>query len=278
MNSSFDLEINFEDFSNQDGSAWWWATHLMKMLGYDSWLRFEKVINKAIKACMNLGNVKHYENFIAERRKENEKEFQDFKLSRFACYLVAMNGDSDIPQVAVAQAYFVEQTRKFEMYVQGQDVERLAIREELKESFKTLSSTFRRAGGNNHSQFNNAGLVGMYNSNNWQLAKHRSVEKDKIYDKMGRLELAANLFRITQTEAKIENENIHGQCNLEQAHYNIGREVRNMIKRNTGKLPENLKPERELPEIKTELKKGYKKMQKTDISQKRIKKLGGEKK
>ena len=250
----------FEDFKNENGLTYWWATDLMKMLGYPHMKSFQKVLDRATKAFVSL-NIPHYENILATQRDIDGKETQDFKLTRFACYMVVMNGDPKKVEVARAQSYFAQQTRKFELYIQDNtQIDRLLIREELTEGNKSLASTAKQAGVQNFANFQNAGYVGMYNMKSWQLEKRRGVKKGKLMDNMGRTELAANLFRITQTEERIKNKNIKGQSNLEQTHFQVGKEVRKIVIENVGKLPENLPQEKQLPEVRKKLKQGYKQM------------------
>lgn len=256
--------LTFEDFKNQNGITFWWASEVMIMLGYSEIKAFRKVLDRATKAFVSL-NIPHYENIIAVKREVDGKEIQDFKLTRFACYMAAMNGDTKKPEVALAQAYFAEQTRKFELYVQGnQEIDRLLTREELTDGNKSLASVAKAAQVTDYARFQNAGYLGMYNMESWKLAKKRGVEKTKLFDSMGRAELAANLFRVTMTEEQIKNRNIKGQAQLEQTHYNVGKEVRDMVERNTGIAPERLPQEKTLPEVKKELKSGYRKMKKLD--------------
>lgn len=259
---SDDNKSSFEDFKNENGITFWWATHLMVMLGYKDTKSFQKVLDRATKAFVSL-NIPHYENIIAEQRNINDEKIQDFKLSRFACYIAVMNGDPKKVEVAEAQAYFAQQTRKFELFLEGQnEIERLLIREELIEGNKSLASVGKQAGGIgfDYAKFQNAGYLGMYNMASWQLEKRRGVKKGKLMEYMGREELAANLFRITQTEARIKNKGVTGQGNLEQTHYQVGKEVRDIVVKNGGEKPENLIQEKQLSDVKKEIKQGHKKM------------------
>jgi DNA-damage-inducible protein D len=251
------INPTFEDFKNQNGHVYWWASDLMKMLDYRDMDTFMKVINKAIKACITLG-IDHFDNF---KKTERENIGTDYQLSRFACYLTVMNGDPKKEPVASAQVYFVQQTRKFEVYIQNhEEIERLMVREEVKEGNKSLMSTAKDAGLVDYAQFNHKGYLGLYNMGNWQLARRRGIKKDELSEYMGRAELAANLFRITQTEEKIKHLGIKGQSQLEKTHYEVGRQVRGMVYKNTGRTPEQLPTEKRLPDIRKELKKGYKNM------------------
>lgn len=257
--------LTFEDFKQENGIVYWWASDLMNMLGYSNMKSFQNVLDRATKAFVAL-NIPHYDNIIAKSRMtESGQTFQDFKLTRFACYLCVMNGDPKKTEVAKAQVYFAEQTRKFELYLESnREIDRLIVRDELSDGNKALSSVAKRAGVENYAKFMDAGYLGMYNQNKWKLAKKRGVDSQKLMDYMGRTELAANLFRVTQTEERIKNKNIQGQANLEQTHYDIGKEVREIIRKNMDILPENFQQEKKIPEVKKELKEGYKKMKNQD--------------
>ena len=261
--------LSFEDFKNENGITYWWASDLMNMLGYKEMKSFQKVLDRATKAFVSL-NIPHYENIMAFHREKDGQNVQDFKLSRFACYIVVMNGDPKKVEVAEAQVYFAQQTRKFELHIQNNDqIDRLLIREELTEGNKSLASIVKQAGIQDFAKFQNAGYVGMYNMPSWKLEKNRGVKKGKLMDYMGRTELAANLFRVTQTEERIKSKGINGQANLEQTHFQVGKEVREIIQKNVGKNPENLQQEKQLSDVKKELKDGHKKMLKDDKSNKK---------
>lgn len=256
--------MSFEDFKNQNGIVYWWASELMLMLGYSEMKSFNKVLDRATKSCVSL-NIPYYENIIAVKRIIDGIEKQDFKLTRFACYLVAMNGDPKKPEVAMAQAYFIQQTRKFELYVENnQEFDRVLMREELADGNKSLASTAKAANVTDYAKFQNAGYLGMYNMQSWKLERKRGVAKGKLFDGMGRLELAANLFRVTMTEEQIKNKGISGQKQLEQTHYDVGKEVRDMVIKRTGRTPEQLPQEKELPTIKKAIKITAKEMRKID--------------
>ena len=257
-------ELSFEDFKNQNGLIYWWASDLMRMLGYKDMKSFQKVLDRTTKAFVSL-NIPHYENIIAV----SDKNRYDFKMTRFACYMAVMNADPKKEEVAIAQAYFAHQTRKFELYIQNhEEIDRLVIRDELTEGNKSLASTAKQHDIFDYAKFQNAGYLGMYNMESWKLEKKRNIKKGKLADYMSRTELAANLFRLTQTEERIKSKNIRGQQALEQTHYSVGREVRKIVEENTGKSPENLPQQKELPDIKKELRQGYRKMIKEDVQKK----------
>jgi len=251
---------SFEDFRNENGVSFWWASDLMVMLGYPNMRSFQKVLDRATKALVSLG-IPHYDNIMSVNREIDAQSQQDFKLTRFACYITVMNGDPKKVEVASAQVYFVQQTRRFEIVVAGQEeFERILIRDELSEGNKSLASTAKGAGVKDFARFQNAGYLGMYNMESWKLERARKVKKGKLMDYMGRTELAANLFRLTQTEERIKNRNVKGQSALEQTHFDVGREVRKIVQSNVGKNPEQLPQNEELKDVKKGIKSGYKKM------------------
>lgn len=257
-------EITFEDLSNSNGMTYWWASDLQVILDYKTFKSFENVIQRAQKGLMSLGIPMH-DNIVPAMNLESTPPKQDYKLSRFACYLVAMNADPKKEEVAKAQVYFAGMTRAFEQMLENSDqLDRLVIRDEIKQGNTALSKAASQGGVEDYAKFSNAGYLGLYNMYNWQLAKRRGIDKKKLMDHMGRTELAANLFRITMTEEKIKTQSIKGQRSLEKAHYEIGKQVREVVKENTGKTPENLPVEKRLPEVKKELKKGYKEIKNQD--------------
>lgn len=260
---------NFEDFKNENGMIYWWASDLMNMLGYKDMKAFQKVLDRATKAFVSL-NIPYYENIIPEQRNIDGNTVQDFKLTRFACYISVMNGDPKKIEVAQAQSYFAQQTRKFEILSQsGNEIDRMLIREELADGNKSLASVAKKSGVVDYAKFQNAGYLGMYNMESWKLEKARNVKKGSLMDHMGRTELAANLFRVTQTEERIKNKDIKGQRNLEQTHFQVGKEVREIIIKNVGKKPEKLPLEKKIGDVKKELKQGHKNMLKEDGNKKK---------
>ena len=249
-----DDEPNFEALAKENGFTYWLKSGLARSLGYDDSKKLDKAINKATTVCLTL-QIPVYENFV---QVEGSGEDNDFKLSRFACYLTVMNADVRNPLVARAQVYFAGLADAFAEYSKADSVERVLIRGEITEREGTLSSTAKTHGVENYAYFQNAGYRGMYNMNLAQLKNYKGMgEKTKgsMLDFMGKEELAANLFRITQTEAKIRNEKIRGQPNLETTAEKVGREVRNTMIKISGQKPEELKLEHSSV---TDLKKGLK--------------------
>ena len=229
----------------------------MKLLGYKSQASFHKTIQKAISACTSL-NISILENFIQEEK--------DFKLSRFACYLVAMNGDSKKPEVAMAQTYFAKIAEAFKRYVEeAEDFERILVRDEISEHEKTLNSTAKQAGVTNYAFFQDSGYRGLYNMSLKNLRSIKGIKSNRTpLDFMGKEELAANLFRVTQTEAKIRNEGIRGQKSAESTAYEVGKKVRNTIEEINGTMPENLPITEDIKKVKSSLKSSQREFAKID--------------
>lgn len=262
--------LTFEDFKNENGISFWWASDMAQMLGYSDSKQFLKVLDKTTKALLNL-NINHYDNIIPFNRDINGTIQQDFKLTRFACYIATMNSDPKRVQVAQAQSYFAHQTRQFELYLQdNNELDRLLTREELAQGNTSLNKTASSAGGAffNYAYFQNAGYRGMYNMFNTELAAQRGIPKEQLMDHMGRNELAANLFRVTQTEARIKSQGIRGQKDLENAHFNVGAEVRELVIKNSNHPPEAYPIEKKLSEVKKEIKSGARKMINSDKKKK----------
>jgi DNA-damage-inducible protein D len=242
---------NFDDFGLENGMKFWYARQFMSMLGYEDFQSFKKAINKAMIACDALG-IGMESNFISVNREINGKNLQDYKLSRFACYMTAMNGDVKKPEVASAQAYFVTLAESMRRYIeQSQNIER----EDISEREKSLTGIAKTAGVDNYAYFQNAGYLGMYNMPLKKLKVVKGIQQSRtLLDFMGKEELAANLFRITQTEAKIKNENLIGQNRLERAAKDVGVKVRHTMIEISGTTPENLPIAEDIKEVKKELK------------------------
>lgn len=257
---------NFEDIKkiDENGIEYWEARELMPLLEYTDWRNFNSVILKAQEACKNseqsIGN-----HFVETNKmikiavgtaKETTRLIQDYKLSRYACYLIAQNGDSSKQAIATAQTYFAIQTRRQEVFQQlAENEKRLFVRGEVKDHNKKLFATAKQAGVSNFGRFNNAGYEGLYNMRKDQIQKQKGIGKDDILDRAGATELAANLFRITQTDEKIRNENIKGEYKASNTHFEVGKEVRQTIRKIGGTMPEALKPEKHIKELEKERNK-----------------------
>lgn len=215
-------EKTFESIKHIDesGVEFWFARELMLTLGYSKWGNFEKVIEKAKESCKN-SKIDTFEHFAGVSKtikmpKGAEKIIEDYKLTRYACYLITQNGDSRKKTIALAQTYFAVQTRKQELSEQeyqllNEDEKRLYTRQSVRDKNKYLFDTAKQAGVKNYGKFNNYGYRGLYNGETANdIAKRKGISKrEDILDYMSSTELAANLFRITQTDEVIKNKNIN---------------------------------------------------------------------
>jgi len=241
----------------------------MKMLGYESYTSFRKAINKAITTCMTL-EIDVSENFQQTTTVVDGKKEADFKLSRFACYLVAMNADSKKLQVAQAQAFFAATAETIRRYVDNaDDVEQVLIRDEVSTHEKTLSGAAKKAGVSDkgYALFQNAGYRGMYNMNLNKLKKYKGQEQTKrsLLDFMGKEELAANLFRLTQTELKLKKDGISEESNAQFAAESVGRKVRATMLEISGVAPEDMELAEDIKKVRTSLKQTHKGLKKIDV-------------
>lgn len=254
--------------TNEYGQEFWYARDLQIALNYTQWRRFSEVIEKAKNSCTNSG----YEisNHFAEVGKMVEigshttREINDYELSRYACYLIVMNGDSRKEIIALGQTYFATKTRQQELIENydnlTEDQKRIAIRKEMKEHNKLLADAAKTAGvesGLDYAIFQNYGYMGLYGGLKAADIKARKglSKSQDILDHMGYEELAANLFRATQAEAKLRRENIQGKENANKTHYEVGKEVRDTISRLGGTMPEDLPtPDKSIKQLEREQK------------------------
>jgi DNA-damage-inducible protein D len=244
---------------DEEGVEYWNARELGLELGYTKWENFEKVLSKAKQSCVN--SNQYVKNHFPDIRKmvrigsKTVREVIDYKLSRYACYLIAQNGDPSKKEIALAQTYFAIQTRNQEISRSlSEDQKRIGIRDDVSNKNKKLFSTAKLAGVSNFGKFNDAGYKGLYTMSLSEIENKKSIKKGQLLDRAGSEELGANLFRITQTEAKLKRENIKGNNQAEMIHFDIGKKVRQTIKEIGGEMPENLKPEKHIKEIKKEVK------------------------
>ena len=251
-----ELEINNSIFENikhidENGNEYWFARELMTSLKYSEYRKFIPIINKSMTSC-NQSNQNILDHFAHVDEMVNigsgaKRKIEDYKLSRYACYLIAQNADSRKKIVALAQTYFAIQTRRQELLEEeykelSEDEKRLHIRSLTKKGNYLLNQTAKNAGVKNFDKFHNYGYKGLYNGETANdIAKRKGLRyREDILDNMGSIELAANLFRITQTEDKIINDNIKGENNASITHYNIAKRVRKAIKDIGGTMPEDL--------------------------------------
>jgi DNA-damage-inducible protein D len=239
----------------------------MRSLGYDSWPTFQKVVTKAMGSCAKLG-IDPTESFVPTSFIEGDKETKTYKLSRFACFLISMNADSKKEEVAKAKALLAAIADKLiEERIQEHDLGRIETRDDLKLAERVLSGAAQSAGLETHQFgiFKDAGFRGMYNMSLSHLMIRKGVERNKtLYDFMGLEELAGNLFRVTQTAARIKNQGVIGLPALADTAKRVGREVRTMMVKNSGVPPEALPVADDISNVKSRLKHAARAMKKLD--------------
>lgn len=251
---------NFEKIKKTDNNhiEYWSARDLMPILDYTRWENFEDVIKKAMQACINSGqDVKNHFRDVTKMTIVGSNTpigIHDWELDRYACYLVAQNGDSRKEKISLAQTYFAVQTRRQEIFDELNDNEkRLFIRGEVKIENQKLFSTAKKAGVNNFGFFNDAGYRGLYGKSLKEIEERKGINKGELLDRAGSTELAANLFRITQTDEKLKKDNVKGNYEAARTHFMVGGKVRQTIKEIGGVLPENLPPEKHVKVLKKEI-------------------------
>ena len=259
-------ETLFESIRHVDdeGNEYWYARELQKVLEYTEWRKFVGVIKKAINSCKS-SNYVVLDHFVGADKminlgKGGQREVPDYKLSRYACYLIAQNGDNRKKVIALAQTYFAIQTRKQELLEKEynsltEDEKRIYQRNQARKGNYNLNKTAVNSGVKDLARFHNAGYKGLYNGETADdIFKRKKLRyREDILDNMGSEELAANLFRITQTESKLKKDNVSGEGNAIDTHYEVGKEVRNTIERLGGTMPEDLPtPDKSLKEIEKE--------------------------
>lgn len=253
---------------NEYGMEYWTARELMPVLEYKQWRQFSDAIDRAKKACETSGN--RVFDYFADARKIVKtgvatKEIEDYHLSRYACYLIAMNGDPRKKAIAMAQSYFAIKTRQQELSENfeklSEEQKRLAIRGELKHHNKSLADAAHEAGvetSRDYAIFQNYGYMGLYGGLKAQdIAKRKGLKKGQaILDHMGNTELAANLFRATQTDEKLRRDHVKGKAAANTTHFAVGKKVRETIKELGGTMPEDLPtPDKSIKQIESEQKK-----------------------
>ena len=233
----------FEDIKHIDenGIEYWYARELQKVLDYKEWRKFENVIKKAKEACQNTG-ISTFEHFVeadklSKRANNAEVVIKDYKLTRYACYLIAQNGDTRKKVIALAQTYFAIQTRKQEISEKEyslltEDEKRFYQRDLTRKGNYSLNQTAKNAGVKNFDKFHISGYKGLYNGETADdIAKRKGLRyREDILDNMGSEELAANLFRITQTESRLKRDKVDTEKKACDTHNKIGKIVRKAIK------------------------------------------------
>ena len=265
---------SFEEIkkTKENGTEYWSARELSEVLQYKKWENFAKVIDRAKLACNNSGNeiADHFPEVrkMVEIGSNTVRNLIDYELSRYACYLIVQNGDPRKEVIALGQTYFAIQTRRQEVadYFNqlDEDNKRLVIRGDIRQWNQMLLEVAHNSGvitNQEYAEFQNAGYMGLYGGLTVEdiHTKKNLKENEKILDFMGSEELAANLFRITQTEAKLKRENVKTKQKANQTHYTVGTTVRKAIKDIGGTMPEDLpKPEKSIKQIEKEQLRRFK--------------------
>ena len=253
--------------TDADGNEFWLARQLANVLEYSQYRHFLPVVTKAQEACANSGQATadHFEDVLTmvDIGSGAKRQIEDIRLSRYACYLIVQNGDPSKPVIANGQTYFAIQTRRQELANDSgfgqlsEDEKRLAIRNELAQHNKYLAAAAADAGvesGKDFAIFQNHGYRGLYGGLDASgIHAHKGLKKSqKILDHMGSTELAANLFRATQTEEKLRRDDVKGKQQANQTHFAVGQKVRETIEDLGGTMPEDLPtPERSSKQIES---------------------------
>lgn len=256
---------------NDQNQEFWYARDLQNVLDYSRWEKFKSVIQKAIKACNNskqpIQNHFHQVVKMVQIGSEAQRQVEDFELSRYACYLIVQNGDPSKPVIANGQTYFAIQTRRQELSDNEafknlqEDEKRLFLRNEMREHNKLLVDTAYKSGVETNLDFaifQNHGYQGLYGGLDVQaIHKRKDLNKSqKILDHMGSTELAANLFRATQTEEKLRRDKVSCKQHANQTHFEVGAKVRKTIKELGSTMPENLpKPNKSVKQLENRQQK-----------------------
>ncbi len=256
---------SFEELKrlNEHGCEYWSARDLQHRLGYTNWRRFEEAIRRAMTSCEKSGNrsTHHFDASVkmVSVGSGAERAVPDFCLSRFACYLIAQNGDPKKPEIALAQKYFIVQARRQELSDEyARDLERLELRDQAKEEFKQLSGAARAAGvaSRMFGVFHDAGYRGLYGMGREAILRRKELPPDEqLMDRMDTTELAANQFRMTQTRDKLARDRVADQHEAIQTHEAVGQEVRRAIQKIGGTMPEDIPPAEHIDLVRQRLER-----------------------
>ena len=259
----------FEDikYIDENGNEYWLARELQDILGYHQWRSIDDLIERAKTACKeskhNIDDHFAVQRKMVEIGSKTKRKVLDYKLSRYACYLIVMNGNPKKEIIALGQTYFAIQTRKQELTEKEyseltEDEKRIYRRNQARKGNFNLNKTAVNSGVKDLARFHNAGYKGLYNGETADdIFKRKKLRyREDILDNMGSEELADNIFRIAQTDAKLKRDNVDNEYKANYVHYEVGKEIRNSIKRLGGTMPENLPtPYKSLKELEKENKK-----------------------
>lgn len=260
MNKVTAVETHHKTFesirqTDADGNEFWLSRQLGRVLEYSEYRHFQPVLERAKEACQNSGHpiADHFEDYLemVEIGSGAKRPIQEVRLSRYACYLIVQNGDPSKPVIANGQTYFALQTRRQELSDQAhfgqlsEDQRRLMLRNEIARHNKDLAAAAKQAGVEtplDYAIFQDHGYKGLYGGlGAKEIHGQKGLKKSqKILDHMGSTELAANLFRATQTEEKLKREGVSGKSAANRTHHEVGRKVRQTIQDLGGTMPENL--------------------------------------
>lgn len=273
---SVEQQVTFEKVRQlgPKGNEYWNARDLQPLLEYAAWDKFKRVIEKAMEACRQSGHEisDHFSQMakMVDIGSGAKREIEDYQLSRYACYLIVQNGDPSKPVIANGQTYFAVQTRRQELHDSeafarlSEDEKRLAIRNELAEHNKYLAAAAKKSGVEtplDYAIFQDHGYKGLYGGLGAKdIQARKGLKKSqKILDHMGSTELAANLFRATQTEEKLRREQVRNKQKANNTHFEVGKKVRQTIAELGGTMPEALPtPGKSIQQLETAKKKRVK--------------------
>lgn len=240
-----------------NGAFFWRARRLQSLFGYDNWDNFLNAIERAKIACKTLGIDPRYHFTDASNMitigKGGKRQKKDVALTRRACYLIAMNGDPRIHEIAVAQNYFVVQTRIKEIEDQNSELEgRIELRDQLKDSVKELNKEAQICGVEHFGLFTHAGYFGLYERGLDEIKAKKGINpKEQLFDNIGSQELAANYFKNTQAQAKLEREQVKGEQQAIKVHLDTAKEIRGFMRKLGSPMPEDLPAQPSLKRLST---------------------------
>ncbi len=256
---------------SKGGVEYWLARHLQELLEYADWDNFVNVVKKAAVACATAGiNPENHFREVTDKVEIGSGatgKRRNYFLSRYACYLIAMNGNSSKGPIALAQTYFAVQARRQEIRdTESEEEQRVELRERLRRATKDLNSCAKKSGVQNYGLFHDAGYRGLYGMSLSSVkAKKGLQKKDDLFDRAGKSELAANFFKTTQAAERLEREKIQGEEAAKNTHLKVGGEVRATIRKLGNTMPENLPAEPHIKVVQKKIAQG-KKLPLTDIS------------